>query len=48
MVIIIMSVELSPYPLGRAYIILDDDALLMDSLKTIFLPRPFPISALWI
>jgi hypothetical protein len=48
MVIIIASVELSQYRLRRAYIILNDNAALMDSHKTIFLPRPFPHSALWI
>ena len=48
MVIIIVSVELSQYRPRRAYIILDDDVLLMDSHKTIFLPLPFPIYALWI
>ncbi len=48
MVIIIVSVDLSQYRLRRAYIILHDDAALLDSHKTIFLPLPFPISALWI
>jgi hypothetical protein len=48
MVIIIVSVQLSQYRLHQAYIILDDDALLMDSHKTIFLPRPLLASGLWV
>jgi hypothetical protein len=48
MVIIIVFVELSQYRPRRGYIILDDDALLMDSHKTIFLPRPLLASGLWV